>query len=123
MARLFSKLFESPSGPKLSEEDKIRAKEIAIDVKTVELYQKLEERVGNKRDQAHNADERGTIEKHEHEADVLELALEYAGKNSIGYWINEGGKVYKTEEEALKHVKDKEEDEVCPAHLEDVADN
>ncbi len=107
----------------LSEEDEQKAKGIAQRVKTVEQYQKLEDRIEKKMEQAHYAETERIEAKYEHEADIMNRALEIAGDYILGYWINGEGKVYKTEEEAKKHLEDEDEDEVYPACLEDVAYN
>ncbi len=108
---------------KLSEEDEQKAKRIAQRVKTVEQYHKLEDRINKKIEQVQYAETERIEAKYEHEADIWDHALEIAGKLIVGYWVNGQGEVYKTEEEAKKHLEDEDEDEVYPACLEDVAYN
>ena len=105
---------------KLSKEDEQKAKEIAQKVKTVEKYQKLEDRINKKIGQAHYAETERTEAKYEHEADILDRALEIAGDYILGYRINEEGKIYKTEEEAKKYLKS-EDDYIEEASLGDLA--
>ncbi len=108
---------------KLSEEDEQKAKRIAQRVKTVEQYHKLEDRINKKIEQVQYAETEKIEAKYEHELDIMDRALEIAGKLIVGYWINGEGEVYKTEEEAKKHLIDEDEDEVYPACLVDVAYN
>ncbi|KKK66296.1 hypothetical protein LCGC14_2965550 [marine sediment metagenome] len=106
---------------KLSNEDEQKAKEIAEKVKTVIQYRKLEERIDKKMEQAHDAETERTQEKYEHEGDVLDRALKYANDYIVGYRINDEGQIYKTEEDAKKHIKDEDEDYIEEACLGDLA--
>ena len=105
---------------KLSEEDDQKAKGIAQRVKTVEQYHKLEDRINKKIEQVHYAETEKIEAKYAHEADILDRALEIAGDYILGYRINEEGKIYKTEEEAKKYLKN-EDDYIEEANLGDLA--
>jgi len=96
------------------------AEAIASRVTTPKQFTRLSERREDAQIKGMDAETPAAIDKAEHKIEVLILAEDIAGERTCGWWVDDAGPIYKTEEEALKHTDNP--DLVEPVRLDEAAE-